>query len=124
MILRNKTKSLLAITALVFLYGCNRSEDSEVGATPKMDEQALIEQAKSQIRRELNDPDSARFQNMRWKTKESLVLLCGEVSAKNAFGTYTGYAPFWAAQPGLIEKGHYVPSAPLIVNMEHSLNCN
>ena len=105
---------LVAASMAIAMSACSKSDPN---AAPEMPEKELIEQAKTQIRDSLRDPDSAKFRNMRWETKESLVLLCGEVNAKNAFGAYAGYEPFHAVQPGLIEKARYDPSAPLVIQM-------
>lgn len=112
---------VLAIAVIATLPGCSKRDPN---APPEMDEKALIEEAKMQIRANLKDPDSAQFRNVRWERKQSLVILCGEVNAKNSFGGYVGFKPFHAVQPGLIEKAQYDPNASLKVVMEGQAACD
>lgn len=45
----------------------------------------------------LRDPESARFRNVRVVRKaDGSDALCGELNAKNVYGGYVGYAPFYA----------------------------
>lgn len=111
----------MAAIAIITLAGCGKERDPN--APPEMDEKALIAEAKMQIIATLKDPDSAQFRNVRWERKESLVILCGEVNAKNSFGGYVGFKPFHAVQPGLIEKARYDPNASLKVVMEGQAAC-
>lgn len=113
----------LAICAVLALCGgCGKTSNST--SSNEMPEQLLIEQAKRQVTAQLKDPDSAQFRNVRWETHAELVILCGEVNAKNGFGGYAGFRPFFAIQPGLLEKGRYDPTSPLVVHMNQNINCS
>jgi hypothetical protein len=57
-------------------------------------EDPLIAKAKAAVKRQLRDPDSGRFQNIKLKTVAGKKGLCGEVNAKNAMGGMTGFVPF------------------------------
>jgi hypothetical protein len=46
------------------------------------------------VKRQLRDPDSARFQAIKVKTVSGKKGLCGEINAKNAMGGMTGFIPF------------------------------
>lgn len=55
---------------------------------------ALLERAKEVVARDLKDPSSAQFRNLRTST----VLpgyVCGEMNAKNSFGGYVGFISFY-----------------------------
>ncbi|GGC67094.1 hypothetical protein GCM10011504_51370 [Siccirubricoccus deserti] len=46
----------------------------------------------------LRDPESARFRGVRViREADGSDALCGELNAKNAYGGYVGYEPFYAA---------------------------
>ena len=51
------------------------------------------EDAKEAVRRQLIDPDSAKFQDVR--VVETSGAVCGFVNAKNRVGGYDGMAPFF-----------------------------
>lgn len=67
-----------------------------------------IKKFKNEILDRLKDPDSAKFRKLTWKTPidkhgNKIVVLCGEVNAKNAMGGYTGYSKFFSnGSDGLI----------------------
>ena len=44
----------------------------------------------------LKDPSSARYQNLTYRTRGPLGVVCGEVNARNSFGGYTGFKDFIA----------------------------
>jgi hypothetical protein len=45
----------------------------------------------------LRDPESARFRHVRVvQDADGSDALCGELNAKNVYGGYVGYAPFYA----------------------------
>lgn len=46
------------------------------------------------VRAQLKDGESARFQLVSAKRHENVVLICGNVNAKNSFGAYNGFRPF------------------------------
>jgi hypothetical protein len=54
--------------------------------------------ARYEITKDLADPESARFRNVRaFQTQAGGdIFFCGEINAKNQFGAYTGYRPFVA----------------------------
>jgi hypothetical protein len=46
----------------------------------------------------LRDPESARFRGVRvLREADGRDALCGELNAKNAYGGYVGYEPFYAS---------------------------
>ncbi len=51
------------------------------------------------IQLRLFDPDSAKFQNVAFKTG---IGVCGEVNAKNQMGGYVGYKAFLVEEYGLV----------------------
>lgn len=50
-----------------------------------------MEIAKEAVRKEMKDPDSALFKNVRLDG----IMICGEVNAKNSMGGYPGYTQFY-----------------------------
>lgn len=57
-------------------------------------EDPLLTRAKVAVRRQLRDPDSARFQDIKFKTVAGKKGLCGQLNAKNAASGMTGFIPF------------------------------
>lgn len=57
-----------------------------------------IEKAKKVVLKDLKDPDSAQFRNIKvviaGQTSLVASIVCGEVNAKNSFGAYTGFKKF------------------------------
>ena len=58
---------------------------------------------KAKVIRQLKDPDSAQFRNLR--VSAGGVARCGEVNAKNSYGGYTGFRAFVADQDGVAWQG-------------------
>ncbi|MBY0243026.1 MAG: hypothetical protein K2X55_27330 [Burkholderiaceae bacterium] len=52
----------------------------------------LIQKVQQQVVGSLKDPESAKFQNIyvKWGT------VCGEVNARNSYGGYVGFQPFYS----------------------------
>lgn len=75
---------------------------SELGALLKAGtpEAQAIEQAKDAVAYDLKDPASVQFRNLRLRDFQGGKLLCGEINAKNSYGAYVGYAPFYAGVKG------------------------
>lgn len=57
-------------------------------------EDPFIAEAKARVRKQLRDPNSAIFQNIKIKTVSGKRGICGDVNAKNALGGMTGFIPF------------------------------
>lgn len=61
----------------------------------------MVKNGQDEVRQHLKDPDSGNFRNVYFVrgnntsglSKEGYV--CGEVNAKNAFGAYVGFHPFF-----------------------------
>ncbi|CAO3431391.1 hypothetical protein [Azospirillum doebereinerae] len=62
--------------------------------------QWLLTRAYSDVKSELNDPNSAMFRDVRIFNKNLNSGVCGEVNAKNMFGGYPGYRKFVTTLPG------------------------
>lgn len=58
--------------------------------------------AKAVLVRSYKDPGSAQFRDtyvIRWDDKGRVVYsLCGEINAKNSYGAYVGFTPFYVDQ--------------------------
>lgn len=62
---------------------------------PIIKDSAFVAAAKEELIRDFLDPDAARFRNL-YLITDKVRALCGEVNAKNKFGAYTGFRPFYA----------------------------
>ncbi|WP_288199052.1 hypothetical protein [uncultured Pleomorphomonas sp.] len=80
----------LAIVVLpTVVYGFEVGQRYELTA----DELALVEGA---IKDRLLDPDSAKFKSpLAAYSKDGFVVVCGLVNAKNGYGGYAGFAPYY-----------------------------
>ncbi len=54
----------------------------------------LVAKAKAAVRRELRDPGSAQFQDVKIRVVGGKSGVCGDVNSKNAMGGMTGAIPF------------------------------
>lgn len=54
----------------------------------------LTEEQVQVLTRDLRDPLSAQFRNVRKSERHDFVI-CGEMNAKNAYGGYVGFRKFW-----------------------------
>lgn len=61
------------------------------------DEAAWIAYNKDKVLERLPDPDSARFRNLFFSRNAGVPVACGEVNAKTASGTFSGFVPFVGA---------------------------
>ncbi len=70
--------------------------------------------AKAAQAAQFKDPGSAQFRGtyvIRWDDKgREIYTLCGEVNAKNSFGAYVGFAPFYVDR---LPSGQLSPSSAL-----------
>jgi hypothetical protein len=58
---------------------------------------AWISAGKEAIKKQLKDPESAKWRNVHFYSGGGTPVVCGEVNARNAFGGYTGFERFVAA---------------------------
>jgi hypothetical protein len=100
-------KKILLVTMLaVSLAACNKQEKKETSF-----EESIFRQAQETVSRDLKDPSSAQFRNLRYVEP----YVCGEVNAKNSFGGYVGFKKFsWTMTGGSVmsdkndEFPHYI----------------
>jgi hypothetical protein len=72
----------------------------------------------------LNDPESARFQNVRPAAKAA-GFICGEVNAKNRYGGYVGFREFVAdGQSALIDSAQQDADHLKYILFAHEAGCN
>jgi hypothetical protein len=57
-------------------------------------EDPFISKAKTRVKQQLRDPDSARFQDVKVKVVGGKKVVCGLINAKNSMGGMTGTHPF------------------------------
>lgn len=74
-----------------------------IAAAPALaqDYSKFVASAKHELTSEFKDPDAALFRGaaVYQQAGGKDLYLCGDVNAKNSFGAYIGYAPFFA-RPG------------------------
>jgi hypothetical protein len=72
----------------------------------------------------LRDPNSAQWRN-RVKVRygpENEIAICGEVNARNAFGAYTGFTPFFSVWERAGDNARHVRS--MVRNVENAVDFN
>ena len=74
-------------------------------------DEEIIKLAQESVKGELKDPDSANFRNEKIIRNEKGLYVCGEVNAKNSYGGYVGFMPYFSSVVG---------SSNLMTNDEHS----
>ena len=72
------------MVAAMAVTACGQKAESSSG------EDRHITEAKRAIERNLSDPSSAQYRNV----KNYISSVCGEVNAKNKFGGYVGFQQF------------------------------
>lgn len=66
-----------------------------------MNAEEIIKLAQEGVIEELKDPDSANFRNEKVIQNETGMYVCGEVNAKNSYGGYVGFMPYFSTGIGL-----------------------
>lgn len=106
-------KSLIFITFLA-LTGCSHvmyTSNAE-GPQPAQLTDPLRDAAELSVRSRLRDPDSAQFRKLHATRQAETVYVCGEVNAKNGYGGYDGFEPFYVASSGEIWlTNRYTPAS-------------
>lgn len=105
----------MAMTALsaTAVAGCS-SEVPQTSYDDSAKQLAWIETSKDAVRDRLRDPESAQFRNVQFFAGSGVPIACGEVNAKNAFGSYRGFERFIAA--GDVEGTTFLESDMLSEN--------
>lgn len=70
---------------------------AEMGAyASRFGHEQATEKGMESVKRQLKDPESARFQNIQLTDHNGGLVLCGEINAKNSYGGYVGFKRFVA----------------------------
>lgn len=82
----------------------------------------LVGRAEADIMISMRDPESTRFRSLRIvRTRgdkgSTATAVCGEVNAKNGFGGYAGYQPFWYVAEFHPQAGEKDSSPPMRVGL-------
>ncbi len=75
------------ILLIMFFAISNASAQDQVD-TP------VIKAAKDAISKDMKDPNSTQFRDIKQYKYGTFDVVCGEVNAKNSYGAYTGFKPF------------------------------
>lgn len=68
------------------------------------DEEGIVRESLSNL---MKDPGSVQFRNVGAVRDETgAITVCGEINAKNSFGGYVGFTPFY----GRLAGGEFVPT--------------
>lgn len=59
-------------------------------------DEEIITSARERVTYDLKDPGSAVFRNERIFRSEIGIYVCGEVNAKNSYGGYIGFMPYFS----------------------------
>jgi len=89
-----KRFTMIAASGVVALGGCSLAPQAQ-----------LIQQAKEAVSHDLNDPESAQFRDVVVCSADQTVVR-GEVNAKNLFGAYIGFKPFYFADNQVADLDH------------------
>jgi hypothetical protein len=73
----------------------------------------LVKSLNSSLGMQFKDPISIQLRNLAIKNREGSPAVCGELNAKNGFGGYVGFSPFFyiqgAQQVGLLDTSMASP---------------
>lgn len=108
-------KPIFLIAAAALVAGCVKTE--QVSTAPSMIGASDHAAINSGIRDRLKDPDSLKLRNVRaYTVSTGDRIICGEYNARNSFGGYTGYSPFYMrTRNGVVLKSRaYDPSDDLL----------
>lgn len=72
-------RKFAVVLVMLAIYGCADSD---------------ISKARSTVRSDLYDADSAQFRNEQVYRPDGRTVVCGEVNSKNRLGGYSGFQPF------------------------------
>lgn len=87
-------KHFLAITGTLGIGACVAT--TPVTSVPTSADPYVVEVARQGIGMQLKDPYSAQFsQDRMYALSNGDYVICGLVNAKNSFGAYTGYSPYY-----------------------------
>jgi outer membrane murein-binding lipoprotein Lpp len=93
-------KEIMMVRALVafltMIAGCSDRAATAPSESPD------ISSAKAAVVRLLKDPDSAQFRDVAIVKSKAYTAVCGEINAKNGFGGYVGFQPFYALSDGQV----------------------
>lgn len=93
----------LGLAASTLITGCA----VQMASTPlKNAPTSSLGIAQAAARDVLKDPDSAKFKNsyQAYRLENGDLVICGEMNAKNSFGGYVGYEPYYVRLRGNIVK--------------------
>lgn len=90
-------KKLLAIASLLLAAGCVQDRNTiPVKSTPSSPTKTEMAITTSAVSDAMRDPESTRFRKWTaYQLSNGDRVVCGEVNAKNGFGAYVGYSPFY-----------------------------
>lgn len=70
---------------------------AQEAAAPIEDQAALIADAKKKLERDLKDPSSVQYRDVYVVKPGTAPYVCGEYNAKNSYGAYVGFKPFFSS---------------------------
>lgn len=86
---------LLTIALVFFFSAFNYAQAKEAVSSNGVElTKKQIEAVKKAVRKELKDPDAAKFGSIKGALKDGTIYVCGMVNGKNSYGAYAGEKPF------------------------------
>lgn len=95
---RGASMRVLVLAAVAAcLASCGSGDETDFIADYAREQTAeSVTQAKAAAARDLRDPSSAQFRDLRSGEYDGQGVICGEINGKNAYGAYAGFTGFVA----------------------------
>lgn len=89
-------KQAIFLFCIFALSACVDPNTKPVATRPAQTAQADLAAVHSSVGANLKDPGSMQIRSVRaYTTQDGERIICGEYNAKNSFGAYTGFTPFF-----------------------------
>jgi hypothetical protein len=104
-LLRTKYNTIIASQRLALvtqmarderLSGYVKSAKNDYMKSTKKGDENFISLVKKKVREGMKDPESTQFKDLNIVRRDGGIWVCGSVNAKNSYGAYTGFEPFFA----------------------------
>lgn len=100
-------KKSMLVGMVIILAGCSQYKDWEHQKSEQKMQQFATEYLVAELKSNLKDPESAQLRGVVTYSRVRITssgeryaseyAVCGEINAKNSYGAYGGYTPFFAS---------------------------
>lgn len=120
------TKLAFVLLSVAVLSGCESTNTKPVATKPVPANSEDQRIAIAAIASDLKDPGSMQTRNLKaYQTQDGERLICGEYNARNSFGGYTGFSPFYIrTRGGAIVTYSAYNSNDTFLNATVTASCN